>query len=78
MNRIRFTASFVAAILATTFVASGANPMINGDGQLVLAQSAGVSMHGNETESSQGTTVRDSVAVPLQDLTIPANGFIHL
>ncbi|MGB7881685.1 MAG: hypothetical protein WBL44_03100 [Nitrososphaeraceae archaeon] len=77
MNKMKYTASFIAAILATAFVASGANPMINDGGQLVFAQSAGVSMHGNETESSQGTTVRDSVAVPLQDLTIPANGFIH-
>ncbi|MGH9982679.1 MAG: hypothetical protein ACRD8W_01835 [Nitrososphaeraceae archaeon] len=77
MSKTKFTASFVAAILATTFVGSGANPMIYGDGQLVFAQSAGVSMHGNATESSKSTTVRDSVAVPLQNLTIPANGFIH-
>lgn len=77
MNRTKLTASFVAAILATTFVASGANSLINSDRHLVFAQSTGESMHGIVTESSLGTIVRDSVAVPLQDLTVPANGFIH-
>lgn len=74
---MKYTASFIAAILATAFVASGAIPAITGNEYVLFAQHASESMHSNATETSEGTIVRDSVAVPLQDLTIPANGFIH-
>ncbi|MGH9953049.1 MAG: hypothetical protein ACRD5J_15640 [Nitrososphaeraceae archaeon] len=77
MNKRKLMASFVAAIFVATFATLGANPMINSDKELVFAQSTDESMHSNATESSLGMIVRDSVAVPLQDLTIPANGFIH-
>jgi hypothetical protein len=45
---------------------------------LAFAQSIGESAHNNANESFQATTVRDSVAVPLQDLSIPGGGIIHL
>lgn len=78
MNITKIMASFVAVVLSATFMASSANPGIDGGNYLVFAQSIGESAHSNATESSQATTVRDSVALPLQDLTIPASGFIHL
>jgi hypothetical protein len=81
MKKTKYTASFFTVILTFTIVASFSMPAMIGHQRLLATELLTEAMSGNATETelhSEGTTVRDSVAVPLQGLTIPANGFIHL